>query len=298
MRAMRFLGAMILAVALVPLAAGAAQAAPPGNDEVGGAVVINLGDRLTEDTTQATTNSGDDALNANCGAPFTNASVWYQFTPATTTPVVFDVTESDYSAGLMVFKGTPTADSLVTCGPGIVGLRAQGGQTYYVMAFSDTAVNGGNLVLSLKKAPTPRAHVALSKRGLAFHGGAGAARIHGTYSCKHDEGFSGLHAHLTQRAGRLKIKGDAFTGVQCDGQRHRWSAKVVSPVGTYAAGRAVGKVRIDVCGFLECRHDVAKHRVHLRWASSSSRAVSVHPSATRAVDAHPLVSLQARWPTS
>ena len=93
--------------------------------------------------------------------------------------VVFDVTESDYSAGLMVFEGTPTADSLVTCGPGIVGLHAQGGQTYYVMAFSDTAVNGGNLVLSLKKAPTPRAHVTLSKRGLAFHGGAGAARIHG-----------------------------------------------------------------------------------------------------------------------
>ncbi|HEX3929445.1 MAG TPA: hypothetical protein VHW64_01985, partial [Nocardioides sp.] len=68
-------------MALVPLAAGPASAAPPGNDEVGGAIALNLGDRVTEDTTQATTNAGDDALNAACGAPVTEASVWYSYHP-------------------------------------------------------------------------------------------------------------------------------------------------------------------------------------------------------------------------
>ena len=65
----------------------------------------------------------------------------------------------------MVFDGTPTADSLIACGPGEVGLRARAGRTYYVMAFSDTDVNGGNLVLTLQNAPTPRVHVSLAKRG-------------------------------------------------------------------------------------------------------------------------------------
>ncbi len=126
-------------MALVPLAAGAANAVPPDNDEATGAVVLHLGDQVSEDTTQATTNAGDDALNANCGAPATNASVWYQYTPAKKRNVVLDTSASDYSAGLMIFQGTPTADSLIACGPGAVGIRARAGQTYYVMAFSDTA---------------------------------------------------------------------------------------------------------------------------------------------------------------
>ncbi len=245
MRARRFLVAAMFGVALVPLGAGAASAAPPDNDEVAGAVPVHLGDRIEQDTTQATTNAGDDALNANCGAPATNASVWYQYTPTAKGGVALDTTGSDYSTGLMVFEGTPTADSLITCGPGAVGLHAQVGKTYYIMAFSDSDVNGGNLVLTLKNAPTPHVHVSVAKRGAAFHGGA--ARVHGTYSCTHGESFAEVDVHLLQRAGRLKIQADSGTNARCDGRRHPWSVRLVSPVGTYARG--------------SCHHQGRDHRL-------------------------------------
>jgi hypothetical protein len=287
----------MFAVALVPLAAGAASAAPPGNDEAAGAVLIHLGDRVEQDTTGATTNAGDDALNANCGAPATNASVWYQYSPVVNHKVLLDVSESSYSAGLMVFRGTPTADSLIACGPGTVGIRARAGNTYYIMAFSDTDVIGGNLVLSLKNAPAPRVHATVAKRGLAFLGAAGAARIHGTYSCRHGENVAAVDARLLQRAGRLKIQAESGTRITCDGNRHHWSVRLVSPVGTYVAGRAVAKVTIFACGFLECRHATIKRHIHLAWASGSHRQWMTHPTAAPTLRLRPMLSRQRHWPS-
>ncbi|HET7432648.1 MAG TPA: DUF6299 family protein [Nocardioides sp.] len=297
MRALRLFFTAAIGVALVPLAAGAASAAPPSNDEATGAIAINVGDDVQQDTTQATTNAGDDALNANCGAPATEASVWYVYTPSTKTKSVLDATASDYSVGLMVFDGTPTADSLVTCGPGEVGLRARAGHTYYIMAFSDTAgVIGGNLDLAMKNAPTPHAHVTVAKRGVAYHGGAGAAKIHGTYSCTHNDSFSFIDARLEQRAGRLKIRSEGGTHARCDGQRHRWSTRLVSPVGTYAAGHARATVKIIVCGFIQCARDKVERRVHLAWASGAHRPV-LHSDTVRMPQARPLIARERHWPT-
>ncbi len=280
-------------VALVPFAAGAASAAPPGNDEAAGAVVLHLGDQVNQDTTEATTNAGDDTLNENCGAPATNASVWYQYTPAKKRNVVLDTTASDYSAGLMVFKGTPTADSLIGCGPGTVGIRAKAGQTYYVMAFSDTDVIGGNLALTLKNAPAPHVHVTIAKHGVAFHGGA--AQIHGTFRCTHGESFAGVDAHLLQRAGRLKIQADGGTTVTCDGATHPWSTRLVSPVGTYAKGNAKAKATIFACGAIQCAHLKVKRDIHLSWATSRNRRWMTLPTTPLRVH-HPL-SRQQHWPS-
>jgi hypothetical protein len=296
MRAVRILITAMFAMALVPFAAGAAMAAPPGNDEAPGAVVVHLGDRVEQDTTEATTNAGDDALNANCGAPATNASVWYQYTPSVKHNVVLDTSESSYSAGLMVFDGTPTADSLISCGPGAVGIVARAGHTYTIMAFSDTDVIGGALVLTLQNAPTPTVHLAVAKHGVAFHGGA--ARIHGTYKCRHGEGFAAVEAHLLQRAGRLKIQADSGKIIQCDGARHPWSVRLVSEVGTYARGAAVAKVNIIACGLINCRQDRVKRHVHLAWASSPNRQWMKHPTTGRTEPARPLLSRQHHWPSS
>jgi hypothetical protein len=294
MKAPRFLLPVILGAALVPLAAGPASAAPPGNDESAGAVAIGLGDRVAQNTTQATTNAGDDALNANCGAPATNASVWYTYTPKAKRNVVLDANASNYSTGLMVFQGTPTPDSLITCGPGAVGLHVRAGTTYFIMAFSDTDVVGGHLVLRLKNAPKPKVHVTLAKRGVAFRGGA--AKLHGTYSCTHSESFAELDTHLFQRAGRLKIQGDSGTGVLCNGKRHKWSTRVVSPIGTYAPGAAIAKVAIISCGFVQCSVDRAKAHVHLTRAATPKRAWMTHPTSIPGGHRGPLV--QRRWPTS
>lgn len=285
----------MMAVALVPLAAGPAMAAPPANDEYTGAVVLNLGDHVTEDTTQATTNAGDDTLNTNCGAPATNASVWYQYTPLVRGDVLLDVSQSDYSAGVMVFEGTPTADSLIACGPEEVGLRLQGGHTYYIMAFSDTDTIGGNLDLSLTNAPAPKVHVSMDKHGTALK--SSAAKVHGTYFCKNGEGFTDIGARLRQRAGRLKIQGSHDTQVVCDGKRHHWSMKVFSPFGTFAAGKAVGKVKIIACGILLCRHEgTARKHVTLGGVSPANRRQAGHVPAAQHLRPHPLLGFSKHWP--
>jgi hypothetical protein len=106
-----------------------------GHDEATGAVVLHLGDRVEQDTTQATTADDDTAINdADCGAPAVKASVWYQYTPDATGNAALDTSESDYEAGLMVFDGAPTSDSFLACGPVAVGLHFHAGTTYYVMA--------------------------------------------------------------------------------------------------------------------------------------------------------------------
>ena len=293
MRARLFIAA-VSAVTLIPLAAVPARAAAPGNDEPPGAVGLRLGERVVQDTSQATTNAQDAALNESCGAPVTNASVWYKYTPAVSRRVVLDMTRSDYSGGLLVFRGVPTPSSLVACGPGLVGLSAAGGRTYNIMVMSDTDVNGGRLVLSLKKAPPPpRVHVTIARRGKAFRGGA--ARIHGTFSCARGD-FTELFGTLFQLAGRLKITSEFYKQMPCNGRRHKWAARLVSPIATYARGRARAKVTINTCGIFQCRHDKARRRVHLVPARGRAGQRSVPPSISRTEHPRPLVERQRHWP--
>src|SRR5215471_13636780 len=69
-----------VAAALLLFAGSPALAAAPSNDTFAGAQVIgSLPFSTTEDTTQATTDADDTAANQFCGAPATDASVWYAF---------------------------------------------------------------------------------------------------------------------------------------------------------------------------------------------------------------------------
>jgi hypothetical protein len=282
----------LMAVGLLPLVAAPAGAAPPANDEPLGALPLQLGDRVVQETSEATTNAQDEALNVGCGAPATAASVWYTYAPDQDREVVLDVTESDYSSGMLVFAGTPSADSVVRCGPGIVALRARAGKTYSIMVVADTGASGGQLVLSLEKAPPePRVNVSLAQRGEAFRGG-GAAELHGTYSCRHGE-LAAVSGTLFQRAGRLKIRGRFSTEIRCNGQRRRWSARVVSPVGTFARGQASARIRIFACGVITCRQDKAERNVQLAWAPAPARRHSMTPPTPRAW--RPLAEHQTHW---
>jgi hypothetical protein len=297
MRDLRPLVTAILVAGLLPLAAAApAGAAAPGNDEPEGAVALHRGDRVVQDTSEATTNAQDERLNSNCGAPATNASVWYKFSPTVDRRVLLDMTNSDYSGGALVFVGTPRARSLVACGPGVVALRARAGKTYNIMVISDTDVNGGRLVLSLRNAPPPpRVHVSVARRGVTLRGGA--ARIHGVYLCRHGE-FAEVGGSLFQRAGRLKIQSRFGKGVRCDGRRHRWQARLVSRFATYAPGDALAQVRIFTCGTFECRRDRTRRHIHLVRAAGSHRQRSVLPSNSRIERPRPLVERQMHWPGS
>src|SRR6266508_6987922 len=137
MRLTRSVTVLLAAALLVALQAAPAAAAPPSNDTFGGATVVSLGFSETLNTTEATTDADDAQLNASCGAPATDASVWYVLTPVADVQVVIDVSQSDYSAGVLVGVGSQGNLSTVTCGPGAVSFFAAAGTTYYVLAIDD-----------------------------------------------------------------------------------------------------------------------------------------------------------------
>jgi hypothetical protein len=119
---------MALALGAIGISAPAALAAPPGNDTFGGATAATLGFSEVLDTTEATTDADDAQLNESCGAPATDASVWYAFT-GSDIGVVVDVSQSDYTAGVLVGSGSQGNLLLEACGPGAVGFFASAGTT-------------------------------------------------------------------------------------------------------------------------------------------------------------------------
>jgi hypothetical protein len=69
---------LLAVLALVLSALGvSALAAPPANDTFANATQALIRFSEVLDTTEATTDSDDAQLNESCGAPATDASVWY-----------------------------------------------------------------------------------------------------------------------------------------------------------------------------------------------------------------------------
>ena len=109
------------------------------------------------DTTQATSDSNDAEVNGQCGAPATDASVWYEIASTSDIQVMIDVRQSNYSAGVIVATGLPGNFSTVACGPGTVSFQAVAGETYAILAFDDQpdSSNGGELRISISVAADP-----------------------------------------------------------------------------------------------------------------------------------------------
>jgi len=253
MKCIRLVVAGVAVAALVPLTATAASAAPPSNDTPGGAVALSLGQTVNEDTTEATTGTLDANANQFCGAPYTNASVWFTYSPTVDGAFILDMSQSDYSGGFMVFHGAPAAKNMFACGPTTLGVRGGAGKLYTIVAFSDTTVNGGNLVLSLQQGPPPpTATVTVDPVGQAYR--SGNARVSGTYTCE-NASFVELDGQLTQIWRRLKING-SFRKVApqdtCDGQPHAWTRVVTSDNGLYAGGDATVTIHGFACGLIRC----------------------------------------------
>jgi hypothetical protein len=99
-----------------------------------------------------------------------------------------------------------------------------------------------------------------------------------------------------QRAGRLKIPGEFYKFVRCSGTPRHWSARVVSPVGTYARGLARVKTRLEACGPFECGHEVVRHRVRLLRAAKQGPTSVAVPGVERLERPRPLADAPRRWP--
>jgi len=253
------------ALMLLPTMALAASAAPAPNDTVAGATAITaLPTTITQDTTGATTDDLDAALNAGCGAPATNASVWFSYTDPDGGGVLADMSASSYTGGFMVTEGDPSLGNLVACGPTTVVFSTEPGKTYYVVAFSDTATNGGQLTVLFDEAPpAPEATITVDPRGTAYKDGS--ARLTGTYSCTNaDDFYSDIEGNLTQRVGRVKINGFFFVNpLRCDGAVNSWEAVAYSDNGLFRGGKSATVAFTFACGAFECGVGYTEQTVQL-----------------------------------
>jgi hypothetical protein len=268
MRLTRSITILLAAILLMALQALPASAAPPSNDTFGGATVASLGFSQELDTTEATTDADDAQLNTTCGAPATDASVWYAFTTAADGGVVVDVSQSDYSAGVLVGTGTQGSLELVTCGPGTVGFTAVAGTTYYVLAIDDQldgAGNGGTLRISFNEVPPPpTVDITVDPIG-RVDARTGEAFLTGTYTCSNGDFIDGF-GEARQAVGRFVIVGSfSFSDVgTCDGAVHTWSATVFPENGKFAGGKAMTVTFAFSCGVFECTEGFVEQTVRLR----------------------------------
>jgi hypothetical protein len=250
MRHARFRRAPILAVsaALTVFALGAGPVlAAPANDSVGGAIALAIPETYTEDTTTANQTDADEvALNANCGAPLVEHGVWFSITPSADMTVAFDTQDSNYSAGVMVFDGAPTANGLLNCGPQVVIMDVVATHTYNLLVFGDgflTTETSGTLVFKVRPAtPPPTLDLTVNKSGSVDR--HGNVHVWGDATCTSSDG-SGLvfeiFGDVTQRVGRILIRGffDTSPLTPCDGQPHRWDAYFTGDNGIFAGGKAI-----------------------------------------------------------
>ena len=245
--------------------------ASAGNDLVGGATVVSVGDTVTQDTLLAdATDPIETALNANCGAPTVGHGVWFTITVAQDTFVKFDTSLSDYSAGMMLFAGAPTAAGLLNCGPGTIASVLSEGQAYNVLAFGDglTLATGGNLTFSVAQGiPAPTIDMTVGRYATVDR--SGTVHLTGTVTCTSQDGSGTVFevfGDITQRVGRLLIRGffDNFSlAIPCDAVAHPWDAFAVGDNGIFAGGKAV-TVALAIGCTDECTLGYVQATVQLR----------------------------------
>jgi hypothetical protein len=263
MRGIR-IGAALSVVALVMTGFSVAAATPafaavPTNDTIQGATEITtVPTTITEDTTEATTDALETSLNATCGAPVVDHGVWFHATVAQDGFYTADVTQSSYSAGIMVVAGPADSPTFVNCAPGSITGPLQAGQDIYLLVFGDggsdgTAPTSGTMVLSITQAPPPPS-VDLTVNSRGSFGRDGSATISGTITCSGDgSGGSDVFGIVNQRVGRSLFSSffDNQPGLVCDGTPQPWSGTATPQNGLFGGGKASVDVTATVCDVTE-----------------------------------------------
>lgn len=259
--------AIVAAATGLALSAVPAFAAPPGNDTQAGRTVVGAVPFTDQvDTSEATTDADDTDILNQCGAPATDASVWYELTPTASDFLIADASGSSYSAGVAVMEGTPGAFVVVSCGPGGAVWDAVAGTTYTLLVFDDQLDGGGNggvLNLSIDVAPPPPTLEVTVNPTATFDSRTGSAFVSGTILCGEDASFAFLEAQLTQRVGRVLINGFGGTEVTCDGTARPYTLEIISDNGLFKGGKAAQLTFSAACGFL-CSEYFAEQTVQLK----------------------------------
>jgi hypothetical protein len=251
-----FLAGLLITVSLAT--AAPVLAAVPGNDTYAGATdITSLPFTETINTTEATTDADDAEMNvADCGAPATDASVWYTITPSADAFLVADLSSSTYSAGAIVATGAPGSFTFITCGPGAVVWDAASGETYSILVFDDQedgAGTGGTLTINVEEVPPPpEVTLTVNPRG-TFDSHTGGARVSGTVTCTGDAEFSFIDVFMRQKSGRFFIDGEGFIeGFACDGSTQNWTVDIFPFNGIFKGGRTATVTFAVACGEFLC----------------------------------------------
>lgn len=264
----RLAAAVAAALTVVAVTGAPAVAAPPGNDVYSGAEPIAaVPFSTTLDTTEATTDADDAELNATCGAPAMDASVWFTFTPTADEVYLADASASDYSAGVFVATGAPGSFEVLACGPGGAAWEATAGVTYSIIVIDDQedgGGNGGTMVLTLDVAPPPPALEVTVDSTAQFDAKTGSAILSGTMMCGADAEFAFLDVQLTQRVGRLLIRGYGGTEVTCDGTTRPWTIEVLGDNGLFKGGKSVSATFAVACGLAFCSEYFNESTIQLK----------------------------------
>jgi hypothetical protein len=211
--------------------------AVPANDDIGDARVIgSLPFTDNVNTEDATPQPGDPDCVGN------GPTVWYRFTPATTTRINANTFGSDYDTSLSVYTGSPGDLTQIACNDDAgsfqssVTFEAEAGETYFIMVGSFSSGPGGNLTITVQVAPPPlEVEFAIARSG-SVNARLGRAIVRGTITCSR-EAVAEIFGQLRQRVGRVFLTGEFFTFVECDGET-RWEAEVIAENGLLKGGPA------------------------------------------------------------
>ncbi|MDQ1466756.1 MAG: hypothetical protein QOH10_1171, partial [Actinomycetota bacterium] len=263
----------------------------PKNDKIAGATAVGaLPYSDTLDTTGATTGAADNQVNASCGAPLTDNSVWYKFTAGPgDTNIFVDAFNSNYNVGIIVATGTPGSLTTVACGPFSVVTPTTPGTTYYVLAFDYVGTGGGTLRLDIGDAPTMNVNVFRDTRVDT----AGVVHVKGTYTCT-DLGFVDISGTLVEVVGRSVALGyfdKPIKSLNCNGNRQFFQVPVYATQGLFAPGKAalftssfgcgdVVCVQVDKSQVLVLRHGTLGPSASASSVQSSSTQASLRPART------------------
>ncbi len=251
-------------------------AAAPPNDAIASPTVVGAvpyTDGPTS-TTEATTGATDPLFCNDPAAGADRATVWYQFTPTTTTRYLVDTFGSSYdttlyvgtadgTGGLAVVGCNDDADDLQSA----VGWNAVAGTTYLITVGtccgSGSTAGGGMLVLHLDVAP-PAPVIDLTVSRVGSFSRYGVATIQGTVTCQNTDGQLGLDAFLTQPVGKRSINGGAFGDFTCSSTPTSWSIEIPGEDGKFFGGKTTVDVFAGACGPKECSSDFETMSVTLR----------------------------------
>lgn len=227
----RILAVMCIALATMIGTAGSAQAAPPSNDDVSGAVVVGSIPFATSVETGEATYAETD----QCGEV---ASVWYRYTPSVDERVQISAIGSGFDTLVSVYTGDPSNLSLVNCSYQQMTTWLYSGQTYYLAAGTYSyeyptpgqVGPGGTLQFAIDTTPPPITSVEVTVDRNATVDRNGVVTVSGTITCDQpaDAYVSG---NLTQRLGRSEARGSFYGYVRCGPEPTAWTGQGQSYTG-------------------------------------------------------------------